>query len=150
MYWSCIGIRPSESTCPLDYDHSVTWIILINRECCKRSECHQPYVFLYTGNLVFSWWLHPMYWIPFTWSTEGYPIVPYIWLMTGIDTWCCYPDHFYQHGLTLIPAWISNHIHYIVRDANTYPFMNFNRATVEVWEWISDLIPHFTVHVIIY
>ena len=39
---------------------------------------------------------------------------------------------FYQHGLTLIPAWISNYIHYDVWDEITYPFLNFNVATVEV------------------
>ena len=35
-------------------------------------------------------------------------------------------------GLTLIPAWISNHIHYKVWDEITYPFLNFNGCTVEV------------------
>ena len=39
---------------------------------------------------------------------------------------------FYNHGLTLIPAWISNYIHYNVLDEITYPFLNFNGATVEV------------------
>ena len=39
---------------------------------------------------------------------------------------------FYLHGLTLIPAWISNYIHYKVWDEITYPFLNFNGATVEV------------------
>ena len=39
---------------------------------------------------------------------------------------------FYKHGLTLIPAWISNYIHYKVWDEITYPFLNFNGATVEV------------------
>ena len=39
---------------------------------------------------------------------------------------------FYLHGLTLIPAWISNYIHYNVSDEITYPFLNFNGATVEV------------------
>ena len=29
----------------------------------------------------------------------------------------------------------------------TYLFPNFNGATVEVWEWISHAIPHFTWHV---
>ena len=29
-----------------------------------------------------------------------------------------------------------------------YSFPNFNGATVEVWEWISNFIPHFTGHVI--
>ena len=56
-------------------------------------------------------------------------------------------DPFYYHGLTLIPAWISNYIHYKVWDEITYPFINFNGATVEVKEWISNFISHFTVHV---
>ena len=34
--------------------------------------------------------------------------------------------------LTLIPAWISNYIHYKMWDEITYPFLNFNGATVEV------------------
>ena len=37
----------------------------------------------------------------------------------------------------LIPAWISNHIYYKVWDVITYPFPNFNGATVEVWEWVN-------------
>ena len=39
---------------------------------------------------------------------------------------------FYWHGLSLIPAWISNYIHYNVRGEITYPFLNFNGCTVEV------------------
>ena len=35
-------------------------------------------------------------------------------------------------------------------DEITYSFLNFNGATVEVWEWISNFIPHFTGHVIEY
>ena len=51
---------------------------------------------------------------------------------------------FYYHGLTSIPAWISNYFHYKVWDKITYPFLNFNGATVEVKEWISNFILHFT------
>ena len=43
-----------------------------------------------------------------------------------------------------IPTWISNDIHHYVWDEITYPFPNFNSTTVEVWEWISNFIPHFT------
>ena len=39
---------------------------------------------------------------------------------------------FDEHGLTLIPAWISNYTHYNAWDEITYPFLNFNGATVEV------------------
>ena len=38
----------------------------------------------------------------------------------------------------------------LVWDEITYPFLNFNGATVEVWEWISNLIPYVTVRMIIY
>ena len=40
--------------------------------------------------------------------------------------------HFYLHGLTLIPAWISNHMPGKVWGDITYPFLNFNGCTVEV------------------
>ena len=32
----------------------------------------------------------------------------------------------------------------------TYPFINFNGATLETKEWISNVNPHFTEHVITY
>ena len=44
-------------------------------------------------------------------------------------TLCC---PFYEHGLTLIPAWINNYTHYNAWDEINYPFLNFNGATVEV------------------
>ena len=56
----------------------------------------------------------------------------------------------FWHGLTLIPAWISNYSHDKVWHEITCLFPNFNGATVEVWEWISYFIPHFTGHVITY
>ena len=46
---------------------------------------------------------------------------------------CFYRGSFYWHGLTLISARISNHIPSKVRDEVTYPFSNFNGATIEVW-----------------
>ena len=48
----------------------------------------------------------------------------------------------YQHGLTLIPAWIINYIHKKVWNEIAYSFSNFNRASIEVWEWISNFIPY--------
>ena len=36
-------------------------------------------------------------------------------------------------------AWISNYTHYNVWDEIIYPFSNFSDATVEVWEWISNI-----------
>ena len=58
---------------------------------------------------------------------------------------------FYQHGLGLIPVWISNYIRYKVQDEIAYPSPNVNRATVEAPNWIiSYFITHFTGHVIAY
>ena len=39
---------------------------------------------------------------------------------------------FYLHGITLIPAWTSNHTSSEVWDEITYPFLNSNGATIEV------------------
>ena len=55
---------------------------------------------------------------------------------------------FYQHGLTLISAWISNHMPSKKWDEITYPFPNFNSATVEVWVWINNFIPRIIMGVI--
>ena len=54
---------------------------------------------------------------------------------------------FTNNGLTLIPIWISNH----KSVGWKYLFIpNFKGITVEVWEWISNSIPHFVMDVIIY
>ena len=42
----------------------------------------------------------------------------------------------------------SDFIHTKDRDEITSPFPNFNSATVEVSEWISYFVLHFTVHMI--
>ena len=48
----------------------------------------------------------------------------------------------------LLTAWISNHMPIMVWNEITYPFSNFNGGTVEVWEWISNFIPHIIMDVI--
>ena len=35
-------------------------------------------------------------------------------------------------------------------DEITYPFSNFNGCTVDVWEWINNVIPHYEIDVITY
>ena len=37
---------------------------------------------------------------------------------------------FYEHGLTLIPVWISNYIYYKLWNEIIYPFLNFNGCNV--------------------
>ena len=39
---------------------------------------------------------------------------------------------------------------YKVRDEVTYPFQNVNGSTVEVPEWVSNLIPHLITDAITY
>ena len=56
----------------------------------------------------------------------------------------------YEHGLTLIPVWISNHTPNKMWDEITYQFPNFNGCTVRVWERMNNSIPHFTMDVITY
>ena len=62
--------------------------------------------------------------------------------------WCWHLGSLYWHGLTLIPAWLSNHTPNKVWDEIVYPFPNFNGATIEVWEWIRNSTPHFIMGVI--
>ena len=50
---------------------------------------------------------------------------------------------FNWHKLTLIPARMSNRS-ILTCDEITYPCPNFNGPAIEVWEWISYFIPHFT------
>ena len=50
----------------------------------------------------------------------------------------------------LILACISNNIHYTVWARITYAFINFNSATIEVFEWISNFISHLTEEMVIY
>ena len=66
--------------------------------------------------------------------------------MSLSHTW----DTFYEHGLTLVSAWIGNHMPSKVWGEITYPFLNFNGAAIEVCEWISNFIPHFIMDVITY
>ena len=48
------------------------------------------------------------------------------------------------------PSFANNQAPSKVRHEITCPFPNFNGATVEVWEWISNFIPPFTMDVITY
>ena len=53
-------------------------------------------------------------------------------------------------SVTSIPTWINNHIDWQMWDVITYPIPNTVGCTVEVWEWVSNFIPHLIRHVNIY
>ena len=57
---------------------------------------------------------------------------------------------FYWYELTLIPSWKSNHLPGKMLNEITDPSSNFNSVPIEVWEWISDFTPNFTIDVITY
>ena len=63
---------------------------------------------------------------------------PYLWRTANMSRRTCVVVKQMQfnpiHGLTLIPAWIGNCIHYNVWHEMPYPFSNFNSAAVEVKE----------------
>ena len=61
-------------------------------------------------------------------------------LLFGNFTW----GPVYKHGLTLIPAWISNCTHYELWDEIAYLF-----SKVEVCDWISNFIPRVAIYVIV-
>ena len=76
-------------------------------------------------------------------------------LITGTGTGTGKCD--YQHNsdlsrstprLTLIPACITNPIYYKMWDEIYNTFPNFNGATVDVWEWISNFITFFIMDLI--
>ena len=50
--------------------------------------------------------------------------------------------------ISLILAWIDNHIPSKVRGKITYSLTNVSGSTVEVWKLISYFIPHFIMGVI--
>ena len=56
----------------------------------------------------------------------------------------------YYHGLTLIRAWISNDMLSKVWDEITYLFPNLNGCIIDIWERISNFVPHFIMGVISY
>ena len=58
-----------------------------------------------------------------------------------------FPGPLYQNGSTLITAWINNCSHHKVWHKITHLFLNFNGYIVEVWEWLSDFIPHIIMDV---
>ena len=62
-----------------------------------------------------------------------------IWLVSHLLTW-----------INLSSTWTCNYIRYQKWDEITYPSTNLNGTTIEVWQWISDLILHLTGYVITY
>ena len=95
--------------------------------------------------------LSPVWFKVITWA-----ILTYLWIWPLETTWrsnnrnspsrkCVFLSMCIVIWLIILQAWISNYIHYEIYDEIAYLFPNFNAATVEVWEWISNFIPHYWV-----
>ena len=107
---------------------------------CLTGVCICIFMYLYIGN-TYSW-------------KDGLYITKQLW--SGYASCCtCWQYHtprapLTNMVLTLIPISISYNINQKVWDEITYPFPNLNVAILEVWEWISNFITHFTECVIIH
>ena len=107
---------------------------------------HEPMMTLFTDAYIGGtkgWWVK--------WKKKTKIMFPQkisLWQGFKFLIWFYIPPIMLDLLLTLIPAWISNSIHYKMWNEITFPFPNFNGATIEVWEWVSNFIPHFTGHVI--
>ena len=44
--------------------------------------------------------------------------------------------------VTLLLAWINNHLPGLVMYELIYPFRNFTGGIIEVWKWIKNVISH--------
>ena len=117
-----------------------------------------------------NWWRHPRKpdtqvwddWWPWPWygvnnvfilNCDGCQVSVYILCVSGIfqvlGTCTFWMDSVVPLQLgNHCKAWISNHMPSKVWDEITYPFPIFNSCTVEVWEWISNFIPHFIMDII--
>ena len=80
-----------------------------------------------------EWWIYFVLWLGL-WEFWPWP-----WKSNQIQ----YKGPFYHHGLTLIPAWINNHMPRKMWAEITYPFPNLNGCTVEFWELTTNFIPPF-------
>ena len=104
------------------------------------------YIYLYAN---YSVWLYTIEQLKSQKSTAASLI--YCWaeyLFTYKFAWCLF---FHKHTYVrarLCFQWINNYIHYKMWDEIIYPCPNFNGAAFEVWEWIGNFMPHFTVYVI--
>ena len=83
------------------------------------------------------WNLHAMMW---------YLLLAFVGQFNGSYCLIYSRGIFYYHGITLILAWISNHMHYKVWDEIYLSMLKL--ALLRFWQWICNFIPHFTQHLI--
>ena len=101
---------------------------------------HRGHLLLIWINLIPTWISNQSrYWLNYNTS------VIYV---LSISNEFAFRDPFNQHGSTLIPTLISNHIPSKVLGWNYSSIPNFNCYTVEVWELTRNFIPRFIMGII--
>ena len=134
----------------IKYDHSNIFFMLVQSTLEKFAFCHRTVTAKETSSqiriraLIYqSVCLTTMETISHIREGEGTEI-------EQLYQWNSYPSWYPLHKHGLIPALTSNYIQYTVWDETTYPFSNFNDATVALRERVSNFILHFSGHVITY
>ena len=133
---------------PLPSIQAISWGILwshignfhpLNHLIWGYYACFQEIVMIKAGSVRFdkasTWNVTHISWC---WGTQVE------WIKKRRVSW----GPFYLHELILASAWTCNPMPGEVWDDITYPFPNFNGATVEVWKLMNKFIPHFILHVI--
>ena len=81
-----------------------------------------------------------------TWVPMTYCIVM-LTLSLGLISISITMNPFCLHGLTLITAWICYPMPSKMWGEITYPFLNFNCVSIEIYDWISNFVPHLIINI---
>ena len=73
-----------------------------------------------------------------------------LWRLCNDSIGSYHPGPFLLTWINFNPRMEVVYTHYKMWDEIIHPFLNVKHATVEVWEWIRNFIPHFTGHGITY
>ena len=122
-------------------DSSSQYTIQMNYDIWSITPLYCMFIILLSFQQIEAW---------IKWSTFAGDIFIHILYMQCILSARVYPQGNTNMDFTIIPARISNYIHFKMWGEIAYPFPNFNGCTVEVWEWKSNFIPNFIRFVITY
>ena len=80
-------------------------------------------------------------------------ILTHIVLVLTNSKRCCHWGH--QYLASILSTWMNfkvsmDDVPNKLRNWITYPFQNINGCTVEVWEWMTNILSHFVIDVITY
>ena len=129
--WLATYSIPSMLSCSWGHHEPVLWMMPL---ACPWCPLHCPPSYMDTRDMPRA---------SFITQVQAWELLVSVLCLLCADTALCKTGGL---SLTCFNFNPSNSIHYKVWNEITYPFPNFNSATVEVWERISNFIPHFTRH----